>query len=326
MNRSTKLVLFGIVLPGMASSAVYGALRHDAGPERVRLELRDVEVREGLDVDVERIVREAVEHAERAETSDGPCAVRRGETLRVDADGLERLRVVAGAGSLDVVGREGVTQVVVHSDACAATSELLEELDVSLETTGGVAEVATRYPGGGDGFGNADRYARIDLRIEVPAEMAAVIEDGSGGLRVSGVRAVDLADASGDAELVQIAANVEVQDGSGPLLLRDVGGDVLLQDGSGSVDLIGIGGDVTLEDGSGSVEISEVNGSVRLTDGSGSLDLRSIGGDVEVRADGSGSIEVADVEGDFVVLADGSGSIRMRDVRGTVDLPEKHDR
>lgn len=300
--RSLKVLFFAVLVPGALSAALYSALSSDDDP--------DIRVIRAVGTEVERAVEaerldEIVEAVVVEQVASGRCEHGRTEESRLDADGVEMLAVKAGSGSLDVVGRADVDDVVVEASMCASSEDLLEGLRADLGREGDRAVVTTDYPSS-RGFGN--RYARIDLRILVPLGMRADLEDSSGELHVSGTGDTWIQDSSGEIEAQGVIGSMNIRDGSGEISLRDIAGDVDLVDGSGEINLVDLGGSVT------------------LTDGSGTIDIRDVAGSVEVRADGSGSIEVTEVGGDFTVRADGSGSIRHSRVEGRVDIPRKSRR
>ncbi len=225
-------------------------------------------------------------------------------SARVRADASDRLTLIARAGSLRVEGRAGASEIVVRGRACASSPELLEAL--RLETTRGnghvrveVAEIDQQWRG------NWNRYARLDLVVEVPAGMAADIDDGSGEL------------------FAKRTGALTIDDGSGEIEIEDVTGDVRIDDGSGEIRVTRVRGDVTIDDGSGEIEIRDVTGSVEVDDGSGSIRIERITGSVRIPDGGSGSIDVSDVGGDLIVRDKGNGDVRYRDVRGRVDIPER---
>jgi hypothetical protein len=225
---------------------------------------------------------------------------------RVQASSSERLVLIARGGSLRVEGRAGISEVRVSGRACASSAELLERLRIEASRSGGAVrvEVPEMDHDGSWGWGR-NEYARLDLVLEVPAGMAADIEDGSGDIRISGIGSITLDDGSGDIDI------------------RDITGDVVMEDGSGGVVITGVKGSVTIDDGSGEIEVRDVSGSVTIDDGSGEIDVSKVGGTVRIPDDGTGSIQVSDVEGDLIVRDKGNGSVRYSDVRGRVDVPEQ---
>jgi len=217
----------------------------------------------------------------------------------------DALKLLAGSGSLEVTGVAGLREVRAVARACASEEEFLEDLDLTAEMSGSNLVMETHYPdfSGRGGWGN--RYARLDLRIEVPEGMAADIEDSSGEIVLANLGGLTLDDSSGEIEA------------------HGIHGSVWIKDSSGEIGLWDITGDVEIDDGSGEIEVSGVSGMVTISDNSGEIDVRDVEGDVRVVRDGSGSIDVDGVGGDFIVERDGSGSIDFDNVRGKVDLPRR---
>lgn len=206
--------------------------------------------------------------------------------LNVSASDLEKLAVVAGAGTLSVIGVDGLssvevkaTIVVPDSDADDGRKVIAKDLTLSLERDGEVAVLKAEFK---NGFWGSYANARVDLEVRAPASLELEIEDGSGSLDVR-----------------NFAAEVRIDDGSGSIDVHDVG-DLRIDDGSGSIDVGGATGDVYVNDGSGSITIEAVGGSVTIDDG-------------------SGGIRVSNVAKDLIILGDGSGGVSYSDVRGTVE-------
>ena len=89
----------------------------------------------------------------------------------------------AGAGKLVITGREGIDGIRVAATLCASDRDRLEALAVTLD--GGRLE--TDYPrGGSSGWFGGNRYARIDLVVEVPAGTNLRLEDSSGSVEITG--------------------------------------------------------------------------------------------------------------------------------------------
>jgi len=206
--------------------------------------------------------------------------------LEVDAAGIERFEINAGAGSLDIQGVAGLdslivvaTVVVPESNEDDAVQLIDKKMRLSLDRNGDNAKLESWFEDGWLGRGSS---ARIDLKISVPTGVTIRIDDGSGSIDLIGVEA-----------------------------------DVSIDDGSGSIQVQGVAS-VSIDDGSGAIEVSDATGDVSIIDGSGSINVRSVGGSVSVD-DGSGSIKVSDVEQDLTIVDDGSGGFSYSDVRGRVD-------
>jgi hypothetical protein len=239
------------------------------------------------------------------------------------AQGIGELRLSAGSGSLEMVGVEGLTEIRVVGRACASDEEFLDDLQISDESDGSTLVLETHYPNW-NGWSGGNRYARLDLRVEVPAGLAADITDGSGEMAVSNVGPLTVQDGSGEIVLESIRGDVAVKDGSGEMEIRGISGTLRVEDGSGEVTVEDVGSDLEIRDSSGELEILGVAGSVTLYDSSGEIQVDDVMGDVVVVRDSSGDIEVRGVGGNFVVERDGSGDIRHEGVQGSVEIPRKH--
>jgi hypothetical protein len=201
--------------------------------------------------------------------------------------GARRIVVNAGAGSLRIEGKRGLTEVRARGTAYASSRGLLDEIKLVASRRGDVVELRTEMPEQRDG--NWDNWqAGIDLVVEVPDSLALDVEDGSGSLEIRNVGALD------------------VRDGSGEMTIEHVRGAL------------------TIRDGSGTIHVDDVRGAVEVpSDGSGMLEIRRVAGSVRVDSKGSGSIDVDDVAGSFTVTNKGSGGVTYRNVKGAVQVPER---
>lgn len=292
MMRGVKIaaLFMGYGLVGFGGDYAVGLLAQ--GPTRhreVRVDVPEVDVH--VDVD------HAFGHM-------GSCDFQVERRVAVSASAAQLLRLRAGSGELSVEGREGLDQVQAVGRACASDEAYLEDLQLTLDRNGDALVLSAHYPDrSGRSNWRGNDYARIDLAVEIPMNMAVDVEDSSGSMEIRGTGSLNIDDSSGDIRVV------------------DAAGPVTIDDSSGGISVSGVQGDVEIDDGSGEVTLSGVTGSVRLRDGSGSLDVDQVRGSVVVDRDGSGSISVRDVGGDFRVRADGSGGIRYSGVAGVVDVP-----
>jgi hypothetical protein len=232
------------------------------------------------------------------------CKYEKDIDLTLDLAGSERLSVAAAAGDLAITGQTGTTEARVRGKLCVSEEEWLSEVEVHTEG-GREASIAVSLPQtGGWGF-VFDRYAYVDLDIEVPAGLALDIRDSSGDVAVHGTGPVTL------------------QDSSGAIELEDVNGGTVLKDSSGDIDLQRIAGDVTVrQDSSGDIYGRDIRGSVLVEhDSSGEIRFEAISGDSVVEHDSSGDIVAETVGGDFRVMRDGSGEVRHAAVSGAVEIP-----
>ena len=221
--------------------------------------------------------------------------------LDLDASGLSGFFIDAGAGALVVNGVEGSDEIVVvatiriDTDDPGEGAKFVEKrLQLGLERDGDRAELEAGFSQGW-GWGS---NAAVDLDVRMPAQLALVVEDGSGPITVH-----------------DVSSTVRIDDGSGPIDLRNPG-DVDIDDGSGSITVENAGA-VKIDDGSGSITIVGAAGDVYVEDGSGTIEIRGVRGSVTID-DGSGDIEIDDVERDLIIEEEGSGSLRYTNVRGTV--------
>jgi DUF4097 and DUF4098 domain-containing protein YvlB len=241
----------------------------------------------------------------------------------VPVAGVQSIRVIARAGTLDVRGASGVSEITINGLACASSADLLQEIRIGGGVAGGVLTIEAVIPETSVVvFGH--RYAKLDLEILVPEAISMQVEDGSGSLRIENIGNLDLTDGSGSATIERISGSATIKDGSGSLTIRDVAGSVRVKDGSGSLTISSVRGDVTIDDGSGSIDVADIGGSVHVeSDGSGGMQIVRVERDVRIDRDGSGGIRVSDVRGNFLVARDGSGGIEYDRVAGRVELPAR---
>ncbi|QFU24942.1 hypothetical protein FM038_024330 [Shewanella eurypsychrophilus] len=215
------------------------------------------------------------------------------QMLQIDASQLNALVANTGAGSLEIEGVEGLSNITLEADIY--TYEDMEP-NLSLTQKGSTAYLVADF-GPRIGSGNSPY---IDLIIKVPAKMKMDIDDGSGSIKISGVD-----------------ADIELEDGSGSVEISG-GRNLDIQDGSGSITLENINGNIELDDGSGSIDITQVNGNVTITDGSGGMYVKDIQGKVTID-DGSGGIEVINTKGLNIIEA-GSGNLSFDKIDGQVSM------
>jgi DUF4097 and DUF4098 domain-containing protein YvlB len=241
----------------------------------------------------------------------------------VDARGVDKVVIRAGAGDLKVVGRSNAVRVEARGTACAAKQELLDQVQLSVRREGNTVIVETTLPQDNDGWswGNND-YAYIDTGIALPANIPVEAIDSSGDSEFEDLQELKLQDSSGDLEVRRIAGLAEISDSSGDLDVTDAG-SVRLRDSSGDIEVRDIRGEVEVEsDSSGDIEISNVSAAVRVRqDSSGSIRVEDVKGSVIVDSDSSGDIYAGRVTGDFTVSEDSSGTIGHESIGGSVQVP-----
>jgi DUF4097 and DUF4098 domain-containing protein YvlB len=227
--------------------------------------------------------------------------------LTLDLSHSNRLSIYAVAGDLDVIGVSGSDQAVISGKACASKEEWLEESRVNT-SSGNDALIEVELPSSDNGWSfTGSNYVWMDLRVEVPDDLALEIKDSSGDMFLKNIAAVEVKDSSGD---------IEIEAARGPISISDSSGDIDIDEAEG---------DLTIEsDSSGDINANGIRGSVLVVnDSSGDIDVSNISDNVVVEKDSSGDIKATRVGGDFRVLKDGSGSISPIDVSGEVQIPKK---
>jgi DUF4097 and DUF4098 domain-containing protein YvlB len=235
------------------------------------------------------------------------CKFEKDIDLVLDLSDSEVLAISAAAGNLEVTGVAGTSEAVIHGRVCASQEKWLDQSSISTSSANR-AQIDVNLPktsGSWSLFG-MNNYAALDLRIEVPQNLAIDIRDSSGDIYLRDIGAVQIADSSGD---------IEVKNGHGPVSIRDSSGDIEIEQ---------LQGDLTITaDSSGDIRIEDITGMVLVEqDSSGDIRVARVTSHVVIENDSSGDINVTDVGGDFKVLSDGSGSIRSNDIAGNVQLPK----
>ena len=231
----------------------------------------------------------------------GGCLHEAPREASVAVDGATNIRIVAGAGSLTVIGKAGMSSIEAHGTACAAKESQLDGIRLIAERRGDTLWIESVFEEG-PSFGNRG----LSFTVELPDSLPLDVKDGSGGLEINNVGALRLVD------------------GSGAATISGVHGDLTVEDGSGGLEISDVHGSAKINDGSGSLTVRRVEGPVDIEDGSGSLDIEEINGDVTVR-DGSGAISVKDVEGNLTISEGGSGGVDVHNISGRVDIPKKRE-
>lgn len=235
------------------------------------------------------------------------CKYEKKLELTLDLSASELLTINASAGDLKVTGVPGLKAANISGKACASKQDWLDASSIETQS-GDRASIIVQLPkinGGWSLMGSS--YAWIDLRVEVPEDMALVVNDSSGDTFLKNTGEVNLSDSSGD---------IDIENARGQVTIRDSSGDIDIEQGNGDV--------IIESDSSGDIFAKDITGSVHvIKDSSGDIEARSISENVIVERDSSGDISVTDAGGDFHVLKDGSGGIRSKGVSGEVKVPRK---
>jgi hypothetical protein len=260
-----------------------------------------------------------------AMAGDDDCRLRADRAGGVDAAGVEKVIIRAGAGDLKVVGRSNAVRIEARGVACAGRQEMLDASQISVRREGNVVIVETAMPQYEEGWKwKNDDYAWIDLGVALPSSLPLEALDSSGDAVFEDLSSLDLQDSSGDLTLRRVGA-LDLTDSSGDITITKAA-SVRLRDSSGDVEIDDVEGGVTvLMDSSGDMEIAHVNGNVTVEqDSSGNIRIEDVRGNAVVQSDSSGDIYAGRVSGDFTVNEDGSGSIRHDAITGKINLPRNH--
>jgi hypothetical protein len=257
--------------------------------------------------------------------ADDNCDFRADRSAGVDAAGVVRIVIRAGAGDLKVRGAAEARRIDAKGTACAGKQALLDQLQVTVRREGNVVYVETKLPQDQEGWSwGKNEYAYIDLGVSLPSNIAIEAVDSSGDATLEDLKSLSLQDSSGDVTITRVAGTVDVGDSSGDLEIEKAG-SVRVRDSSGDLDIDDVKGDVVVEnDSSGDIEIAQVDGSVTVdNDSSGSIRAEDVRGSVTVNNDSSGDIHAGRVKGDFTVKGDSSGSISHADIGGKISVPRE---
>jgi hypothetical protein len=233
------------------------------------------------------------------------CKFEKNIDQTLDLESSEELLVLAAAGDLQVTGVKDSKVASIKGRVCVSKEEWLDESRV--ETQGGSqAEIIVELPDTDGGWSlTGQRYAYLDLELEVPDDIPLNIKDSSGDIEITGTGGLSLQDSSGDIEIEDIQGAVTLSDSSGDIVLRDIEGDVTIE-----------------SDSSGDIRGKDVEGAVLVKrDSSGDIRFSDVSEDFIVERDSSGDITANTVGGDFKVLKDGSGEIHSSNISGEVMIP-----
>ncbi len=192
--------------------------------------------------------------------------------VELDPAGAKVLSIGWRSGSIELIGDDRnsvrITAVGRKYGGLILPEEWLEFIEFSVDSSGKVVLEFVRP-------GVSNPYS-IALQVFFPRMMAVEVENGSGGLTLSG------------------------------------GSSAVVNLGSGGVTITGVSGDVEVETASGGIEVEEVGGSLRAYSASGGLEIKHIEGVVEGgTASGGIEIELDANHGGAVNAETGSGGISL---------------
>lgn len=217
--------------------------------------------------------------------------------LVLESQDIEELIAETGAGSLEIIGVEGLTQIKLVADIYsnkASTDD--SKVILTLEKKANKAKLKAGFEQ--ESFNNYSPY--IDLKLQVPAGLALDIDDGSGAILIN-----------------KMTADIKVKDGSGELVIHG-GNNVSIDDGSGAIEVIQLNGNLAITDGSGAITVTDIKGNITIDDGSGEIAVANVQNTVSI-TDGSGDINVINTKG-LSILAAGSGDVTFDKIDGPVSM------
>lgn len=222
--------------------------------------------------------------------------LRLSESLNLDTQGLSKLVIDSGSGGLVLKGSETATNINVEADIRTDTEE---NVNLSLTRKGDTAYLKASFHSTMNWWkGNSPS---IELDINLPESIELEIDDGSGSIDISNVK-----------------APIDIEDGSGSIDIENVKGNIEIEDGSGSITVTNVIGNIEIEDGSGSIVVDQVTGTVEIDDSSGDLTVTNTD-DMVVIEDGSGDIVVKKTKG-LTILSSGSGDVDIIEINGKVSI------
>ncbi|NIL94796.1 MAG: hypothetical protein GTO71_10270, partial [Woeseiaceae bacterium] len=130
--------------------------------------------------------------------------------LELDSDGVSRLDIDSGAGSLAVTGVEDLDKIEVTATINVPDEEeedalkmIADHLELSLEKVRDEARLIAHFEDRSWGWGDSPS---VDLDVRLPQGIALYVDDGSGSMKIMG-----------------IDSDVGIDDGSGSIYVEQVG-------------------------------------------------------------------------------------------------------
>jgi hypothetical protein len=245
--------------------------------------------------------------------------------LALDAADLSRIEVIAGPGTLDIRGVDGLQRIEARADIVVrrvsesrGADYVSKAVVFDLKKQGHGARLVADHK---NFVGRRDYPTQVNLLVRVPPALALSVDDDSGDLEIQHMTAgLRLTDDSGDARISDIRGGADIDDDSGEVWISNIAGGVRIDDDSGTLEVNSVEGSVDIRDDSGHLAVRNVRGTVKINDDSGNVSVTDITGDVSIEDD-SGTIEVTAIQGN-VIIRDDSGGIRVSDVSGDLDIPD----
>ncbi|HIG05023.1 MAG TPA: hypothetical protein EYQ08_04730 [Planctomycetes bacterium] len=210
-------------------------------------------------------------------------------TETVATNGLERLTLMCGPGSLTILRDRSANQIVATAEVvCHASNprrqqELSDGVRLAIDgPTAGLKRIRVIEPPL-----EAGEECRVHLNIRIPA-----------------------ADDSG--------FTLKIQDSSGDISVADFSGDLSITSLKGAIDVTGGVGSLIISSGHGPCSVTSFEGPIKIRDGAGDCSLGQISGDVEVWGR-NGALEIRYITGNVTAI-DGRDGILVQSVEGNLTL------
>ena len=210
-------------------------------------------------------------------------------TETVATNGLERLTLMCGPGSLTILRDRSANQIVATAEVVCHASDprrqqkLSDGVRLAIDgSTAGLKRIRVIEPPL-----EAGEECRVHLNIMIPA-----------------------ADDSGFA--------LKIQDSSGDISVADFSGDLSITSLKGSIDVAGGGGSLIISSGHGPCSVTSFEGPIKIRDGAGDCSLGQISGDIEVWGR-NGALEIRYITGNVTAI-DGRDGILVQSVEGNLTL------
>ena len=216
------------------------------------------------------------------------------ETIRDRASYAAVKELVVDAGPVRVEARSGAA----GSALLVERRDLPPDYRLLAERRGDRLELRVEAPAFQLGFGFAGRRPRVILSIPRGALVELGTSSGDISLRGHEAPRAVLRSSSGDIEVSDITAALE------------------LESSSGSISAARCSGSIAARSNSGGIELEACSGAKDLTASSGDIALRGSAGDARARTS-SGSFSAFDVSGDLFVETT-SGSVILEGTKGSL--------
>jgi len=231
------------------------------------------------------------------------------------------VRISIATGSITVHGVSGNELRVSADEQAGGSSEKAAQArlgGVSLQVDHDGLNYVIRPAGQGSG----DPLVRLNLDVQVPAEIPIAVQTELGSVRVSGTSGGVIAQtASGDVDVHECEGEISATVANGDAHVSDIKGNVTLNGRGDDVDVNDISGNATLA-GSfmGTVVVRNVAGNVEYAETRTNLVLAKLTGRMEADPE---SLKISDVNGPLRV-ATKDKDVEIENVSGPLDVSNTH--